>query len=349
MAPFAGWDMPIQYAGVRDEHRAVRERCGVFDVSHMGQITVAGPGAKALLGRMFTNDVTRLGIGTGQYTLMCREDGGVIDDLIVYRTGEQRYLVVCNAANVERVVAWLDDHNGAAATVTDQSRDHAMLAVQGRGWEAAVMPLAGDDVAVVDGLDYFDIAPVRLAGVDCQVARTGYTGEPGVEIMCAATDAVALWDALMAGPDAPDPAGLAARDTLRLEMGYPLYGNDLSLMRTPIEAGLRWACALDRSFTGADVLREQADAGTAERLVMFELTEPGIPRAGCDVLEGDAVVGTVTSGTLSPTADVGFGLAYVRADLADPGTAITIDIRGKRKAAVTRKRPLIDTSPKGDA
>ncbi len=347
MAPFAGWDMPIQYAGVREEHRAVRERCGVFDVSHMGQIEVSGTGGEAFLGRMLTNDVARLEIGKGQYTILCREDGGVIDDLIIYRTGVTRHLIVCNAANVEPVVEWLTAHATDDVEPTDVSDHHAMLAVQGRGWEDAVLPLAGVEAPLLDALGYFDIAPVRLGGVDCHVARTGYTGEPGVEIMCASGDVVALWDALMAGPDAPSPVGLAARDTLRLEMGYPLYGNDLSLQRTPIEAGLRWACALDRDFIGAQTLRDQAEAGTPERLVMFELTEAGIPRAGCEVLQDDAIVGVVTSGTLSPTADVGFGLAYVRADLADPGTPLTIDIRGKRKAAVTRKRPLIDTSPKG--
>jgi len=347
MAPFAGWEMPIQYEGVREEHRAVRDRCGVFDVSHMGQIVVSGGDGQAFLGRMLSNDVTRLTPGGGQYTLLCRDDGGVIDDLIVYRTGEQRHLIVCNAANVEPVTEWLRRHITGAVELTDESTERAMLAIQGRGWEAAIAPIAGDAAERVVGLGYFDITPVTLAGVECVVARTGYTGEPGVEVMCAAADAPALWDALMAGPDAPTPAGLAARDTLRLEMGYPLYGQELSLDRTPIEAGLGWACALDREFVGADALRERVAAGTPERLVMFELSERGIPRTGCGVLAGDETVGTVTSGTLSPTADVGFGLAYVRSDLAVVGTPITIDIRGKHKAAVIRKRPLIDTSPKG--
>lgn len=345
MAPFAGWEMPIQYAGVRQEHLAVRGRCGLFDVSHMGQIGVEGVDARQFLQGRLTNDIDRLAVGDGQYTLVCRDDGGVIDDLIVYRTGDDEYLVVCNAANTAPVLASLSSSAAAGAVVTDRSAEFAMLALQGRAWEQALSPLAAamDDVLA---LEYFQVATVELAGASALVARTGYTGEPGVEIICPSDAAAAIWDGLMGGPHAPDAAGLAARDTLRLEMGYPLYGQELSLDRTPIEAGLTWACALDTEFAGAAAMRAQVASGTAERLCMFELIEPGIPRMGCAVLVGDAVVGEVTSGTLSPSADVGFGMAYVRADLAPAGTPITIDIRGKRKDARTRPRPLVDTSPK---
>ena len=346
MAPFAGWDMPIQYSGVREEHRAVRAACGIFDVSHMGQIGVRGPDAAAFLQATLTNDIDALAVGDGQYTLVCREDGGVIDDLIVYRLGEDEFLIVCNAANVEPVHTWIAGRATPGAVVTNRSPQFAMLALQGSEWEAALAPVADDGLDAVLALRYFQVIETTLAGARSLVARTGYTGEPGVEIMCPTDAAPAIWDALMAGAHAPSPAGLAARDTLRLEMGYPLYGQELSLTRTPIEAGLKWACALDTTFCGVEVMRTQAADGTAERLCMFELTEPGIPRTGCAVLVGDDVVGQVTSGSLSPSADIGFGMAYVRSDLTPVGTDLVIDIRGKRKGAHTRPRPLIDTSPK---
>jgi aminomethyltransferase len=343
LGPFAGWDMPIEYTTVRDEHRQVRARCGVFDVSHMGQIEVSGAGALAYLAGTLTNAVGRLGPGEGQYTLLCREDGGVIDDLIVYRLAD-RYLIICNASNVEPVHAWIAGRAPGEAVVTDRSDGTAMLALQGPAWEEALRPICAD--ASVYELPYFGVADAEVAGTRCLVARTGYTGEPGVEIMCPSDSAPAVWDALMAGPGAPAPCGLAARDTLRLEMGYPLYGNDLSLERTPIEAGLRWACDMEGAYPGAAVLRRQAAEGTAERLCMLALDEPGIPRQGCPVVHGGERVGTVTSGTLSPTLGIGIGMAYVRADLAAPGTGLQVDIRGKLKAATTRRRPLVDTSPK---
>jgi aminomethyltransferase len=346
MAPFAGWDMPIQYSGVREEHRAVRAGCGIFDVSHMGQIGVQGPDAAAFLQATLTNDIDALAVGDGQYTLVCREDGGVIDDLIVYRLGEDEFLIVCNAANVAPVHTWIAGRATPGAVVTDRSPEFAMLAVQGTQWEAALAPVADDGLDALLALRYFQVVETSLAGARSLVARTGYTGEPGVEIMCPTSAAPAIWDALMAGPHAPVPAGLAARDTLRLEMGYPLYGQELSLTRTPIEAGLKWACALETDFVGVEPMRVQVADGTAQRLCMFELTEPGIPRTGCAVLVGDDVVGEVTSGSLSPSADIGFGMAYVQSELAVPGTDLAIDIRGKRKDGRTRPRPLVDTSPK---
>lgn len=342
---FAGWDMPLEYTTVRDEHRSVRTRCGVFDVSHMGQITVVGDGAGAYLGTALTNDIDKIEPGEGQYTLVCREHGGVIDDLIVYEVLDH-YMIICNASNVVPVFEWVAARAPAGVTVTDVSKRYAMLALQGQTWEQAIGPLViGSEIFE---LPYFGIAQVSVAGVPSLVARTGYTGEPGVEIMCPAHRAADVWDALMAGPDAPAPAGLAARDTLRMEMGYPLYGQELSLTRTPIEAGLKWACDLEGGFVGADVMLRQVADGTPDRLCIFTLDEPGIPRMGCPVSVGDRVVGEVTSGTLSPTLGIGIGMAYVRTDLAAPGTALQIDIRGKRKAATTGKRPLVDTSPKKD-
>lgn len=344
MGAFAGWDMPLYYSTASTEHRAVRTGAGLFDISHMGQIEVTGPAAREGLALLLTNDIDAVGPGRGQYTLMLEDDGGVIDDLIVYGLAD-RYLLVVNASNVEACRARLEDRLPGGATPVDRSAEMAMLALQGPDWHAALGPLTTADPA--RRLAYFEIAEIRVAGIACRVARTGYTGEPGVELMCAWDDAPALWDALMDGPTAPAPVGLVARDTLRLEMGYPLYGNELSRARTPIEAGLAWACDLAGGrFHGADAVLRRHSEGPAERLAMFRLTEPGIPRGGQDVLVGGDPAGTVTSGTLSPTLDVGIGMAYLPPAAAAPGTDIVIDVRGRPKSARTDRRPLVATSPK---
>jgi aminomethyltransferase len=344
MGAFAGWDMPLYYTTARAEHRAVREACGVFDVSHMGQLEVSGTGARDALSRLLTNDLGEIGPGQGQYTLMCEDDGGVIDDLIVYALPD-RYLLVVNASNVAACLARLEDRLPGGVSLADRSREVAMLALQGPAWEAALRPLAATPGPFM--LAYFEIGEDTIGDVPCLVARTGYTGEPGVELMCPWDAAPALWDALMSVEGAPVPAGLVARDTLRLEMGYPLYGQELSRARTPIEAGLKWACDLEGGrFFGAEVMRRQAAEGTPERLAIFTMTEPGIPRAGQDVLIGGSRAGVVTSGTLSPSLDVGIGMAYLPAPAASPGTDIVIDVRGKPKAARTARRPLVATSPR---
>lgn len=342
---FAGWDMPLQYTTPRAEHTAVRERLGVFDVSHMGQIEVSGPDAAAALAHALTNDIDRLVPGRGQYTLMCLDDGGVVDDLIVYRL-DDRYLLVVNASNISACVGRLETVLPASVEWADRSLELGMLALQGRAWRRTLAPLIDRPHAL--DLPYFGIAEVAVDGVPCLVARSGYTGEPGVEIMAPWDGVAAVWDALMAAEGAPTPAGLVARDTLRLEMGYPLYGQELSASRTPIEAGLAWACDLAGGrFAGAEAMRAQADNGTAERLTMIRLTEPGIPRPGCPVLDPDGdVLGIITSGTLSPTLGIGIAMAYLPAHLAVAGTPVVVDIRGTRKSAVTADRPLVTTSPK---
>lgn len=343
MGAFAGWDMPLYYSTARAEHRAVREGAGVFDVSHMGQLEVSGPGAREALLRVLSNDLA-IGPGQGQYTLMLEDDGGVIDDLIVYALAD-RFLLVVNASNIESCAARLSDRLPEAVDLADRSSEIAMLALQGPAWADALRPLAATPLAF--SLDYFEIGEDMIAGVPCLISRTGYTGEPGVELMCPAEGAPGIWDALMEGAAPPVAAGLVARDTLRLEMGYPLYGQELSRDRTPVEAGLRWACDLEGGrFFGADVLRRQADEGTAQRLAIFRLTEPGIPRGGQEVLIDGARAGTVTSGTLSPTLDVGIGMAYLPAAAAAPDTEIVIDVRGKTKHGRTARRPLVATSPK---
>ncbi|MEW6583694.1 MAG: glycine cleavage system aminomethyltransferase GcvT, partial [Actinomycetota bacterium] len=259
---FAGWEMPLLYTSPSDEHVAVRTRLGVFDISHMGQIEVMGPGARDYLQAALTNDVRALGPGQGQYTLLCAEDGGVIDDLIVYALLD-RFLLVVNASNTDACREWLAGRAPDGVEVHDRSREIAMIALQGREWQAALGPLARTPAPL--GLEYFEITEDEVAGVPAFIARTGYTGEPGVEIMCPAERAVRVWDALMRGDVAPAPCGLVARDTLRTEMGYPLYGQELSRDRTPIEAGLKWACDLDGGFVGVDACRRQVAEGMPEK------------------------------------------------------------------------------------
>ena len=316
LVPFAGWEMPVQYSGIGDEHRAVRTRAGVFDVSHMGELRIAGDGATEYLQARLSNDLDRIEVGQAQYTLLTNDRGGIVDDLIVYRRGDEDYLLVVNAANVGA------DYD-ALAEVEDVSEAWAYLAVQG--------PEALERLGV-------EIEPfafredVEVLGVRCLVAGTGYTGERGCELGCSPDDAVALWDAIL--DRGIGPCGLGARDTLRHEVCYPLHGNDISPERTPIEAGLGWACALDKDFTGVGVLRRQKEEGPAEKLVAFAMEDPGIPRQGMRVVEG----GEVTSGTLSPQLGVGIGLGYVPTELAKPDTGITIDLRGRpRRARIVRK------------
>ncbi|MEX0817498.1 MAG: glycine cleavage system aminomethyltransferase GcvT, partial [Gaiellales bacterium] len=310
LVPFAGWEMPVQYTSIREEHRAVRTSAGVFDVSHMGQLELAGTGAHDYLQERLSNDLDRIEDGRAQYTLLTNDRGGIVDDLIAYRRAHDDYLLVVNASNVE------PDHEALPDTI-DVSADWALLAVQG--------PQALDRLGIE--VEPFTFRQDEVLGVHCLVAGTGYTGERGCELGCAPDDADRLWDAVL--EQGVVPCGLGARDTLRLEVCYPLHGNDISPARTPIEAGLGWACALDKEFTGVDVLRRQKEAGPEEKLVAFVMEEQGIPRQGMRIEEG----GEVTSGTLSPTLDEGIGMGYVAAALAEPGTEITVDVRGRPRRA----------------
>jgi aminomethyltransferase len=331
LVPFAGWEMPVQYEGIRPEHIAVRTEAGLFDVSHMGQVETGGPDAEAFLQRMLSNDVTKLADGGAQYSVLCRDDGGVLDDLFTYRIGD-RFLTVTNASNHERDFAWLRDHaDGFDVDVRDVADRYAMLALQG--------PRAREILArqLNDGE-----APARMHTTRAQVAGqtvilcgTGYTGEDGVEILAAPEDVVRVWDALTA--DGARPVGLGARDTLRLEVCFHLYGNDLSEDRNPIEAGLGWACKLDTGFIGADAIRAAGEP--RDRLVPFAFTGPGIPRQGNPISTSEGE-GVVTSGTMSPCLDIGIGMGYVPAGATEPGTPIEVDVRGKQRSAEVRKRPL---------
>jgi aminomethyltransferase len=325
LVPFAGWEMPVQYEGVIAEHKSVRTDAGVFDVSHMGELEVEGPRAPDYLQSMLSNDVAKLEPGDAQYTLLTNEIGGIVDDLIVYRLDQHRYLLVVNAGNREAAFDWLKEHEVRGSDVRDVSDDYALLAVQGpRALERLGLPKA----------KAFTWSMGELDGVEVMVNRTGYTGEEGVELGCMADDAPQLWDAVLAR--GVTPCGLGARDTLRLEVCYPLHGNDIGPQWDAISSGLGWVCALDTGFTGADVLREVKERGPERKLVAFRMTEKAIPRQGMPIEGG----GEVTSGSLSPMLDVGIGLGYVPAASSATGTELDIDVRGKSRRAEVVQKPI---------
>ena len=330
MVPFAGWEMPVQYEGVIPEHLTVRRDCGVFDVSHMGELEVEGSRARELLQSLLSNDLDRIGPGQAQYTLLTNEQGGIVDDLIVYERDPERFLLIVNASNREADLAWLQDREVPGAEVQDISDDYALLAVQGpRSLERLGLPDA----------PAFTFEDGELDGVACTINRTGYTGETGVELLVRAESAGELWDRALARGAVP--CGLGARDTLRLEVCYPLHGNDIGPETDAISASLGWVCALDKEFTGATELRRIKEEGPARRLSAFTMEEPGIPRQGMTILDdGGELAGEVTSGTHSPMLDKGIGMGYVTAALAVPDTGLTIDIRGRPRRAQVVKKPI---------
>src|SRR5437867_2797971 len=325
MVPFAGWEMPVQYEGVIPEHRAVRTDCGVFDVSHMGELEVEGMMAGDVLQGALSNDVDSLAVRDAQYTLLTDERGGIVDDLIVYRTDEHRYLLIVNAANRDMDLRWLLEREVRGSDVRDVLDEYALLAVQG--------PRSLERLGLGEGRP-FTWEMGEVGGVEVMVNRTGYTGERGVELMCPAEDAEALWDAVIAAGAVP--CGLGARDTLRLEVCYPLHGNDIGPDTDAISAGLGWVCALDRNFTGAEALRRIKSEGPKRRLAAFVMTEKAIPRQGMAIEGG----GEVTSGSHSPMLDVGIGMGYVPTPKATPDTGLTIDVRGRSRRARIVQKPI---------
>ena len=349
MVPFGGWDMPVQYSGIIEEHRAVRKRAGLFDVSHMGEVNLSGPGAIAFIQRLVTNDLGRIAVGQAMYTPMCTPEGGVIDDLLVYRLGDARLMAVVNAANTGGDLAWMRSHQMPDATLTDVSAETALLALQGPRAPAVLARLTREPVDLIKY--YWFREGVEVAGRRAIVSRTGYTGEDGFELYVAAEDAVHLWQAILeAGkPDGILPAGLGARDTLRLEAGLLLHGNDMDTTTTPMEVGLGWTVKLQKgAFIGADVLRRQKAEGTTRRLSGFVVEDRAIARHGFPVLLDGRPAGTVTSGSFGPTVEKNIGLAFVPPTHAAPGSRIAVEIRGRPVPAAIVKTPFY-TRPKSGA
>jgi aminomethyltransferase len=325
MVPFAGWEMPVQYEGVIPEHRAVRTDAGVFDVSHMGELEIEGPTARDLIQATLSNDVDKLRPGSAQYSLITTESGGIVDDVIVYRLDEHRYFVVVNASNRDADLAWLKERELRGSDVRDVSDDYALLAVQGPRALGRLGLQAGEPFTFELGV---------LDGIEVMVNRTGYTGEEGVELACMEEDAGRLWDAILAR--GVTPCGLGARDTLRLEVCYPLHGNDIGPQWDAISSGLGWACALDTGFTGVERLRAVKERGPERKLVPFVMREKAVPRQGMPIESG----GEVTSGSHSPMLDVGIGLGYVPAEQAKAGTELVVDVRGRARKAEVVKKPI---------
>jgi aminomethyltransferase len=334
MVPFAGWEMPVQYEGVIPEHMAVRTDSGVFDVSHMGELEVEGPRAFEFLQSTLSNDLERVADCGAQYTLLTNESGGIVDDLIVYRLTPFRFLLIVNAANREADFKWLKEREIVGSDVRDVSDEYALLAVQG--------PRSLERLGLVEA-PAFTFAEGEIDGIACMINRTGYTGEQGVELMVPAEDAPQLWDRVM--ERRVTPAGLGARDTLRLEVCYPLHGNDIGPETDAISAGLGWVCALDKEFTGVEELRRIKENGPEQRLAAFVMEERAIPRQGMPIEGG----GEVTSGTHSPMLDRGIGMGYVPAECATPQTELTIDVRGKPRRARVVKKPIYkrEANPSG--
>jgi aminomethyltransferase len=327
--------MPVQYEGIREEHSAVRTHAGVFDVSHMGEVEVEGPGALAFLQRVLSNDVAKIELGGAQYSCLCNEEGGVLDDLFAYRLGGDRYLIVTNSANHGADLAWLGrwSRQLGDVAVRDVADRYAMLAVQG--------PHARGIVAGALGIELpprMRVSAVRIGERPALACGTGYTGEDGVELLIDPEVAPAIWAELLDAGVVP--CGLGARDTLRLEVCFHLHGNDLTPDRNPIEAGLGWCCAEETGFVGAEAIAAVRREGPSEELVPFKIEGAGIPRQGNPVLSGEERVGTVTSGTFSPSFELGIGMAYVSSGLSEPGSEVEIDVRGKRRPARIASKPL---------
>ncbi len=334
LVPFAGWEMPVQYDGIKEEHIAVRTHAGIFDVSHMGQIEVEGPGALAFLQRLVTNDVARIQVGGAQYSLLLNEEAGVIDDLFIYRLAHDRYLAITNAGNHQKDLAQF----GLIARdfdvyVRDASANYAMLAIQGPHARRIV-----ENTLHIELPPRMKVAARQIGRRPALVCGTGYTGEDGVELLIDPEIAPAIWTEMV--DCGVVPCGLGARDTLRLEVCFHLHGNDLTEETDPISVGLGWACAEATGFIGSARVAVLRANGTDEKLAPFVIEGAGIPRQGNPVLLDDETVGEVTSGTFSPSLEQGIGMAYLRSDLAEPGTTIEIDVRGKRRTARVSSKPL---------
>lgn len=340
MVEFAGYSLPVQFRGVIPEHHRVRTTVGVFDVSHMGRIKIAGKDALNFINFMTTNDAAKLAVYQAQYSVLCYPDGGIVDDLVVYRL-EDHFLLVVNGANNAKDTAWLQEHMRGDITLNNVTDTVAQLAVQGPKAESCLQKICSINLSEIG---FYWAAPGKVAGVDTLISRTGYTGEDGFELYLSADQALKVWDELMtAGKEFDiEPIGLGARDTLRLEMKYCLYGNDIDQTTNPVEAGLNFVVKLDKpgGFIGVEALKRIAEEKPQRRLVCLEMLEPGIPRPHLPVFAADQQVGTVTSGTISPSLNKGIAIAYVTRGMAKVGTELAIEIRGSRKKAVVVNPPF---------
>ncbi|OOG78138.1 glycine cleavage system aminomethyltransferase GcvT [Algoriphagus sp. A40] len=342
MVPFAGFNMPVRYSSDNEEHLCVRNGVGVFDVSHMGEFMVEGPEALNLIQKVTSNDASKLVIGQAQYSCFPNETGGIVDDLIVYKFGEETYMLVVNASNIDKDWAWINKYNTMGAKLTNVSDDYSLFAVQGPKAIEAVQSLTPVNLSEVK---FYHFTVGEFAGVkDVIISGTGYTGAGGFEIYVKNADAEAVWKAIFeAGKDFEiKPIGLGARDTLRLEMGYCLYGNDITDTTSPIEAGLGWITKFTKDFTNSEALKKQKEEGVSRKLVGFVMQERGIPRGHYPIVDAASeVIGEVTSGTQSPSMGVGIGMGYVKTEFSKPGTEIFIQIRNKNLKAQIEKLPLL--------
>ncbi|GHC63700.1 glycine cleavage system aminomethyltransferase GcvT [Ulvibacter litoralis] len=341
LVPFAGYNMPVSYEGVNAEHETVRQGVGVFDVSHMGEFLITGPNALALIQKVTTNDASKLVDGQAQYSCLPNNDGGIVDDLIIYRLEAEKWLLVVNASNIEKDWNWISSHNTMGAEMKDLSEGYSLLAIQGPKAIEAMQSLTSEDLAAIK---FYTFKVSDFAGIpNVIISATGYTGSGGFEIYCKNEEVAQVWEKVFeAGADfGIKPIGLAARDTLRLEMGYCLYGNDINDTTSPFEAGLGWITKFTKDFVNAENLKKEKEHGPERRLIAFELDERGIPRQGYDIVDGNGkTIGVVTSGTMSPSLGKGIGLGYVPTIFRDPGTQIHIQIRKNAVPATVVKLPF---------
>lgn len=347
MVPFAGYNMPVRYSSDIEEHMAVRNAAGVFDVSHMGEFKIEGPNALDLIQRVTSNDASKLKDGQAQYSCLPNETGGIVDDLLVYKIRDNDYLIVVNASNIEKDWNWISKYNTRGAVMKNISDDICLFAVQGPKATGILQKLT---TVQLSGIPYYHFAVGTFAGVsDVILSNTGYTGAGGFEVYVKKESAEKVWNAIFeAGKDEGiKPIGLGARDTLRLEMGFCLYGNDIDDHTSPLEAGLGWITKFTKEFTNSTQLRAQKDGGVTRKLVGFKMIDKGIPRHDYPIVDGaGAVTGKVTSGTMSPVLGIGIGMGYVASALSTPGSEIFIEVRGKKLRAEVSKLPLIPTAGK---
>lgn len=341
MVPFAGFNMPVQYEGVTVEHETVRNGVGVFDVSHMGEFLISGPNALELIQKISSNDASKLSIGKAQYSCMPNTDGGIVDDLIIYQIKEEQYLLVVNASNIEKDWNWISSYNSMNAEMKNISDEYSLLAIQGPKAVEAMQALTSVDLAAIN---YYNFEVADFAGIEYVIiSATGYTGSGGFEIYCKNSEVEQVWAKVMEAGEAfgIKPIGLAARDTLRLEMGYCLYGNDINDTTSPLEAGLGWITKFTKEFVNSEALQQQKEAGVSKKLVGFEMTERAIPRHGYEIVDAEGnVIGEVTSGTMSPSLGKGIGLGYVPTALSKVDSEIFIQIRKKAVPAKVVKLPF---------